>query len=196
MRNMQCNEIKDLLDRFKTLSDNEKSAVRDHINSCADCFRLYKNELKLSNLLEVSSSDDESSLVSLEMMRNKVEQEEFEPRPLPKFVPYVSIVAALFLLMFIVSSFYTEEDVATIYDVTLENVDPQLVDESDEVCEMLFAAGIYDASVDLIGCSNTCNLMIMDLKTDEEVDRVVNLFNDINENEIIYQVTPIQTEPI
>ena len=77
------------------------------------------------------------------------------------------------------------------YEVNLNGISPEFAEDHDIICDMLSSAGLDDASVDILGCERSCEVVIFDLKNKEEAELVVNIFQAIDKDDISTEVNQV-----
>ena len=106
----------------------------------------------------------------------------------------------LLIISLAVVNFTKQDPISTdliAYEVNLNGISPEYAEDHSIICDMLLSAGLGDASVDVLGCEQTCEVLIFDLKNKEEAELVVNIFHAIEKEKIssdINKVKPIDDQ--
>ena len=79
------------------------------------------------------------------------------------------------------------------YDIAVAGDDKELAENDEVICDMLFSLGLIEAAVDVLECDTTCNLMILDLKTQAEAQLVVKELARVNEVDLMTDIIPVKT---
>ena len=184
------------------LSDVQIKQIENHIHNCEKCFELYSRDMILTSLFKHAETDEEY-IIPIEVMRAKVAKRLIEPEKgfsLLSFIrkPVVGSVSALMLVVFVSLSLFTMEkneqnqDYQLVgYEVNLNGVSLEFAEDHAIICDMLSSAGLDDASVDILGCERSCEVVIFDLKNKEEAELVVNIFQAIDKNDISTEVNQV-----
>jgi hypothetical protein len=109
-------------------------------------------------------------------------------RPVPAFGTFM-VVTVLVLLTLVPYKF-----TRTIgYEISFDGVNKELADDVGRICDMLFALGLENADVDVLGCDTTCSLLIVDLKSEDEVELVIAAFYQVDHDNLSTNVIPVRT---
>lgn len=202
---MSCKNIKQLIAESidRNLTEQEKSEIEIHSENCPLCFEQMKRENLLSQLFSVSTEIDDSYIIPQNIMKNRVEQQLKDSNTSRPFVNLIKkpILIPLFsaaLILFAITFFFTEEKNNNLfaYEVSLDGIALEMVDDNDLICEMLYTIGLTEASFDVIGCDTTCALVIFDLKSKQEAEMVVNIFHAIDKQTIKTDVIEIEQNDV
>ena len=197
---MSCKHTKHLLAEMnaRELTAVEKDELTRHISSCSLCFEESKHETILTSILKESTDDDNSYIIPQELMRVRVEQK-LQNNNKPNavvgiftrrlLVPLVS-AACLVLFFFL----FQKNNISDLYEYTvaLDGIDVEIVTGDKDLCDMLFTIGLPDASIDVIGCDTTCKLVIFDLKSEAEAEKVIHVLNSINKDNFKTKINKIK----
>ncbi|MFC1475051.1 hypothetical protein ACFLQG_00245 [Candidatus Zixiibacteriota bacterium] len=195
---MRCDEVKSIFSgslRDKPNAETLKQ-IKEHLNSCAICAEEYKNAVHLRDIFKISAEGDATYPIPQEMMKQKVDSKLSEKSHwYSNLIFYKWRVVSVFFTVVLIALFTIDFnsknpiDIAG-YEVALAGIAPELV-EDETICDMFYQIGLLEAAVDVLGCDTTCNLLVFDLKTQQEAQKVVNLFNRIGNQDVTTEVIPI-----
>lgn len=187
---MSCKNIQQLIEdsQLRTLSKNELTELQTHIGRCDVCAAEFEQNSLLTNIILESSAVDETYIIPQEIMRSKVENQlrsnksklslrKFFSNPI--MVPIFSI--ALILFGFLNFANRPNNNPVT-YEVSLDGMDIAIAEDDNILCDIFNLNGLPEASIDIIGCNTTCELVIFDLKTEQEAERVIEILHTIDKN--------------
>lgn len=185
------------------LSDVQIKQIENHIHNCTSCYELYSRDLILSSLFKQAETDEEY-IIPVEVMKAKVNKRLTEPEKgfsLLSFIrnPVAGSVTALLLITLVSLSYFSQEkngqnnnNHLVAYEVNLNGISPEYAEDHDIICDMLSSAGLDDASVDILGCERSCEVVIFDLKNKEEAELVVTIFQSIDKDDISTEVNKVK----
>ena len=170
-----------------------------HLNECTSCASEAIVSDALKKVLESSESDDTGEIIPMELMRRRVESSthsrsktqqkaKFNLRPALKLSLLVS-AAAVLAMMWIPFSY--QQTIG--YEVSLAGVNQNLVNGNDRLCGILEDMELFEAAVDVLGCDNTCDVLVFDLKSHREAQMVVSAVMDLNNYDLKTDIIPVQT---
>ena len=202
---MSCKDIKILLNKsdLSELSDVQIKQIENHIHNCSSCYELYSRDMILASLFKHAEVDEEY-IIPVEVMRAKINKRLDEPEKGFSFLsfirePIVGSVSAVMLVLLVSLSLFTLEKneqnqsyQLVAYEVNLNGIAPEFAKDHDIICDMLSSAGLDDASVDILGCERSCEVVIFDLKNKEEAELVVNIFQAIDKDDISTEVNQVK----
>ena len=210
---MRCGEIRDRIDRLAAVGQAwaDDPVLAKHLDDCADCVEYAMVSNKLHSLLTVGHEDDAVDATPLALQRQQVEARAAAGRTpsrrrtvawswLPdlsmKYHPVLRMgIATAVLLITAVSivPFTVHHTVG--YDLNLNGVDHQLVQDDERICELLTGLGLVEAGVDRCGCDTmSCCLSILDLKTEQEAILVAGAIGSLHDEALTTIITPIRAK--
>jgi hypothetical protein len=219
---MQCRQARLRLKAIQR-EGSDISADRellDHLKNCPDCARDWQGAKTLRQLLTAGRIDDAAGAMSLARQKAEIEArlagaagvKPGRGRPgslIPRFLrrrptlSFGTVVSVMLLLILALVPFKYHQTVG--YTIRMEGVHHQLVGDIEKICDMLMAMGLKDAEVNILGCDTTCGgsdmhvcdttckLVILELKTREEAERVVAAFARIEPSDLTTSIEPIRT---
>ena len=201
---MSCKKIQELLAQ-EIISPLEKETIEQHLSLCQGCAESVRQDTLLSKLF-TEAVPQETDIIPIAFMKTRVEtalnarSARFSLKGLLR-KPMLFPVTALLLLVVVFSLMNRKEHQLTLtdnagYKVALAGISPELAGDDEIICDMLFDVGLHEASVDIVGCEATCNLVIFDLKSKKEADMVVEIFHAINKQKIKTDVIKIPPQSI
>jgi hypothetical protein len=173
--------------------------LRKHLQACSTCAREAKALGLLARLMAVAADGDRENLTPLEDQRALVEERvrQASRRPVPILDGWVkrlqyggALVTAMIVLVLVGLTPFDSEN-ASGYSVAFGGIDVDLAQDDERICEMLYILGLHEAEVDLLDCDTTCNLLIVDLKTEAEANLVVAAMTTLSDDGITSNVIPI-----
>jgi hypothetical protein len=191
----------------------------DHLKNCPDCARDWQADKTLRYLLAAGKIDDAAGMLSLDRQKAEIEARLAGPAAvksgpgrlgmvIPGFLrrrPTLSFGTAISVMLLLILTLVPFKYHQTIgYTIRMEGVHHQLVGDIENICDMLMAMGLQDAEVNILGCDTTCGgsdthacdttckLMILELKTREEAERVVAAFAKIEPSDLTTSIEPIR----
>ena len=187
---MLCKKIKQLLleAQFRTLNETETSELETHLRQCPACFEDAKQNDIISSIFKESSEIYEEYIIPQDMMRVRVEKQLEKEVKLPfwSFFKNPLITSALTIVLLVVGFNYINNQGNTHtpleYTVSLDGINVAMVEDHEILCDMLYTIGLPDASIDVLGCDTTCELVIYDLKTRQEAEKVVQIMHAIDKD--------------
>jgi len=218
---MRCHEARLRIARYhrqreKIESDRE---LLEHLKQCPACAHDLKADENLSRLLNAAGADDTSNVVPLEQQKahviakagemtrrsNSPMATVFRPFGIFKRKPALGLGTALAVIILAVIALVPFQFHRTVgYTITMNGVNMELAGDIDRICGMLSNLGLEDALVDIIGCDTicsktefhecdtTCSLMIVELKTREEAERVAAAFARFDSEDLKTSIRPVR----
>ena len=198
---MRCDEVQNRIDRGALSADDAQ--LRDHLAGCKSCAKAAEASGMLVNLLTAAAMDDSEAMTSLEFQRARVEERlargsqriamtrrGWAGRHKPALITGLAVVAVCLVLSLVPFTSY----ITIGYDLKLAGVDRDLATDDEAMCGILHGLGLVEASVDVEGCDTTCNLSILDLKTEREAFLVVGAIATRNGFDLTSDITPIRAQ--
>ncbi len=205
---MRCSEARRRLtgsrrDDPSALEDRELKA---HLASCPSCAREAESARIMKAVLEASTADDTSAMMSQAEQQRLVETRAAGHDRLtdrfgswltglrylwwrrPAYRASLGLVAAVLAVVTFVPFSYNK---TLGYDVAFAGVCQEVALDDEQICDMLHSLGLAEAAVDLEGCDSVCNLNIICLKSEEEVRLVVSALQNMCKTEITSSVVPM-----
>lgn len=199
---MSCKRIQQLLIEAKNrqLSKSELDDIEQHLVSCPVCADDKKWVNILNKLFEESNGKYGMLPIPQEVMKTRVELQMRHSRPRKNFLNivrepvWISLLTFAVIIIGVMTFFQVQKTAngAMAYEVALNGVTPDMVEDNDIICDMLYDVGLTEAAVEVVGCDTTCALVIYDLKTKKEAEMVVNIFNAIEKSDITTDVKPVK----
>ena len=198
---MRCHEARTRL----SLSASEPAAItadqdlQEHLQGCSECTREAAALGLLTQLLESAADGDRENLVPLENQRGLVKARARQAgQRLGHFssgwtrsLQYGGVLATAMIVLALVALVPLSPEQADGYSVAFGGVDLDLAHDNERICNMLYILGLHEAEVDLLGCDSTCNLLIVDLKTEAEANLVVAAMASLSDDGVTSNVIPI-----
>ena len=185
---MRCHQVRERLNRRDGSPLKDEEAVLQHLQQCDSCAHYARAEMALRRDFDCLSPDDAGGGLSLGHLKTRVEA---HARPVSESVmsaisrqlkkrprTSVAITFAFAVLLFAtVIPFKMNQTIG--YEVAFAGVDKNLAMDSDKIHELLNAIGVTQADIELGDCEQTCNLKIIDLKTQYDVQMVLTAFDEM-----------------
>ena len=183
----------------------------EHLNRCPDCAEYATASDALNRLLNAGREDDTVNATPMEIQRRQVEarvasgETPSRTRTVAwRWLPELSLrhhpvlrlgIAVTILLITAVSIIpFTIYDTVG-YDLNLNGVDHQLVQDDERICDLLTDLGLVEAGVDRCGCDSiACCLSILDLKSEQEATLVLGVIERLNDETLTTRITPIRAK--
>jgi hypothetical protein len=177
----------------------------EHLQNCAGCAADAAAAKNLQRLLECARPDDTHNIIPIEENRERIEARVAAGKDEGKIshpstskyrrarryvLSFGTMLAVAILAILTLIPFKYNRVVG--YEIALDGVDKELAWDIERICDMLFNLGLDDAVVDVYGCEATCSLLIVDIKTEEEAQRVVAAFTEIDPANLNSNVIPIR----
>jgi len=180
----------------------------EHLQNCPSCAHQAHAAKILKNDIESARAEDLEEILSLEALKIRVEsqaEKSLQPgnvkekylmatminqfKRSPKFSIGLAGVVFVLILSLIIPIKY---DRTVGYEVAFAGVDKNLAMDSDKVNTLLERLGVSKADVDVSDCEQTCKLHISNLKSSDDAQLIVAAFSDIDNVELIKDITPVQ----
>ncbi len=190
---MRCQQVRQrLTDCRGKLSRLDESDLR-HLRECEQCALYAQAEMSLSRDFDRLSADDNDGGLHLSHLKTRVEScarphrentmsrfaGQLKSRPKTSFALIFGIVFLLFITIVPIKMNSTVG-----YEVALAGVNKDLAMDGDKVQELLIALGVSNANHELGECEQTCNLKIVDLKSEHDVQMVLTAFDELGTVEL------------
>lgn len=219
---MRCHEARLRIAEYDRRKENIESdrELMEHLRGCSACARDLKADETLSRLLTAAGVDDTSRILPLEQQKTRVIARAGKisgrsknlgaillgplgilfRKPALGFGTFLAVVV---LAVIVLVPFQFHRTVG--YTITMNGVDMELAGDIERICGMLMNLGLEDALVDIIGCDTTCSntqvhecdttcsLLIVELKTREEAERVVAAFASVDSDDMTTSIRPVRT---
>ncbi|MFH1688596.1 MAG: hypothetical protein ABIE70_13890 [bacterium] len=193
---MKCRDVQAQLDVLLHLGRQAEtdSALNEHLAACRQCRRLYEASTSLRAIYQSAGTDDREGLVPLQVQRQRIEArarrgDKVRIERRGRLPIAAAAVAAVVLVVAALVPFNYDRIMG--YSVAFAGVNYECGADDGVFCEMLYNLGLDDADVDHLGCDSTCHLLVVDLKTQGEVDMVVGAFADLCRDQVDTSVIPI-----
>lgn len=199
---MRCRQAKHRLNEAnfaesKLLDDAE---LLSHIRSCPSCMKQKELSDILNKVFTSGIDIDRDSMLPLNEQRNLVDRRIasrisrtsmriFQLKDIRRPALRIGIITAFLMLLFFTPFNYYN---VVGYEVTLEGIDRNFAEDGETACDVLYALGLEDAAIDLPGCNKTCSLIILDLKSREEVNTVIDAFTKLSKGKLTADIIPIR----
>lgn len=176
------------------MSDGE---LQDHLRHCPECAQEAGAIETLRQLLNSAREDITSDIKPLAEQKELVSRRVDTGRTGSGHARLRPVVGLGFAAILTVITFFTLipfNYTRTVgYEIAFDGVDKELAEDVEGICDILFSLGLDQADVDVLGCDTTCSLLIVDLKSPEEVEKVIAAFTDIDPTSLATNVIPVQT---
>ena len=184
---MRCQQVRQKLTEYRGDSRLYTAEIREHLETCDKCAEFARGEQILCQNLASAGVDDIGDVQSWEELRQNVERRAFRDTPRSaqernimslvvekvRRKPRVGItiaIAAVVLAFVMLFPFNFTETIG--YEVAIAGVDKGLAVDNEKV-ELLFdKLGVEDASFGVEGCEATCNIIVTDLKSEGDAQKV------------------------
>jgi len=207
---MRCREAKSRLIAFQRANSAriDDRELLDHLKNCPACAQNAMAITTLRQMLIAASENDSSEILPLSVQRQRVEAqmkpgEHSITRHIslriirnnligrkPLFRIGVVIAIATLVVMTLVPFKY---DRIVGYEIAFAGICPELVEEDNILCDMLYTMGLAEVDVDILGCDTTCNLLVYHLESHEDAQYVVSTFSEINAIDLSAEIIPVLT---
>ena|GEM_PF-1015640 len=207
---MRCREARRRLTGFRKGQpvDPEDRELLDHLAECADCAREARAMGTLRQMLLAASEDDATHVTPVSAQKDIVEVRaaqagrgtlwtrflwfsmEHGGRNRLRYGIGVGVAVALLAVVSLVPFKY---DHTVGYDIAFAGVCMELGDDDERMCDVLYELGLEEADIDVWGCDSTCELIVIDLKSEQEVGMVVAAFNGLCPVDPVADVIPVVT---
>lgn len=203
---MDCREARHRLMTSRPESADEDTALQEHLSECDSCAREAHAYGLLNRLYQTAAEDsgkpempmaDQRRIVQARAARlsrsqsrksRKVASGRAGLSHRPVYAAGLVTVAAMLVLFLLVPFGYYR----TIgYDLAVEGVNKDLALDDERMCDLFMAVGLVEATIDVVGCDTTCNLLVYDLKSTEEVRLVVSMLDNLSARNLTTNVTPV-----
>jgi len=208
---MRCRQAENRLsearpDGFGFSDDRE---LMDHLRNCPACAKQAKAAQLLKADFEAMSIGDEVDSIPLSVLRTRVEAQARSAgqpdekelnimafltnqiRKRSRLSVSIAVVAAVLAVGTLIPFSY-ENTVG--YEVALAGVDRNVALNEFKIQEMLSKLGIDHAVINATDCEATCNVNISDLKSQGDVQLVVEAFKNVDELVELHEVRKIVGE--
>ncbi|MEE9443800.1 MAG: FlgD immunoglobulin-like domain containing protein [candidate division Zixibacteria bacterium] len=204
---MRCHEarkrIADLSQKLSSGSMDED--IKRHIQSCPECALFAQAERTISRDLDTVAAIDDNDGVSVANLRKRIESiagmsqsekpEEFKIMSAIKRQlrarPRLSISLGTVIILLLFTTLIPFKFDRTIgYEVAVAGVDKNLAMDEDKITELFVALGLGDVDYKVGDCEATCELTITDLKSEYEMQLIIETFDELG-NCVIKEVKEI-----
>lgn len=208
---MQCREARHRLESAHADSSRSHDELhldrelRDHLRTCSTCAKLARSSEVLRQLFAAASEDDRANVPSLANTRVLMEARDAAAKGMRDRSPeaprrsrrhtWIPVgaglaVAAAVLVLVAVVPFGFNQTVS--YDVTFHGVQRDIAEDNERLCDVFYDIGLRDAAIDLRGCDTTCQLVVFDLKSEQEVQLAVALLQNLSASDLTVRVLPVR----
>ena len=190
---MRCEICKQLLHALRsgTVSSSQKAELKEHLLANSRCREEFPLNAEITALLNDLHETMKQAPLSFGAMRSRVEQTLGKTRTTLLPLGITGSIAAV-LLVVVISMLSLKPTVsADEYEVSIEGVEPHLVENNEVICDLLETNGLIEAGYDVTGCQKTCAVVIYNLKTKQEAELVVKLFHQLAQEHISSEIIPI-----
>ena len=204
---MLCREAKrrliDAGSSGSSISDDRE--LMEHLAQCPDCAREAEAVKRLHRALERGRIDDTVAITPIEVQKVAIDARLAQSERnvttgyrlsrlladvfrKPHYAVGLTLAAVVVLLVFLTPF---KHDRVVGYNLSVAGVSEDIATDDDRLCDLLYALGATDAGVDLIGCDTTCDLLIYDLRSTEEVHLVTMAIRNLNDADVTTNVIPV-----
>lgn len=205
---MRCRQVRQKLIQLSGSVSEADHDLREHLQSCSKCASFARAELELKHDLDLASADDkherqswteliavvEKRAVSMTPKKSREKSimsiltNQFRKRPKLGF----SVALAVILLV-LATTVPFKFDKTLGYEVAIAGVDENLAVDNEKLEILLETIGLEDAKFTVDGCEVTCNIVISDLKSEDDVEIVKIAFEKMG-NCVVEDVLKITSE--
>ncbi len=200
---MRCHEARKKIEALGAGIDkiSEYPELAEHIRDCAECASMIQAEQLLKRDLGAMSEDDTTEIVPFAILKSRVEamagdasgrndrpsdntQEKGIMAKLlakPQFSISIAVVVIVLLVATLVPLKFDEK---LGYEVAIAGVDKDLALDEDKICELLMAIGIEDCNFEVGDCDELCNVKILGLTDEDQVQIVCAAFDELENCEV------------
>jgi len=197
---MSCKKIEQLIEdsQVRTLSEKELIDLQSHIDSCTNCASEFEQDSLLTNIIQSGSEVDETYIIQQEIMRSKVENQlrYQNSKPTIKNFLYNPIIVSMLSIVLIIFGYLNftnnPDNDPVAYEVSLDGMNLAIAEDDNLLCDIFNTYGLPEVSVDIIGCNITCELVIFDLKTEQEAEKVIEILHTIDKNLTNTNITKVK----
>ena len=198
---MRCREVQNRVERIKP--ENLPDEILTHLDACQVCAEYARRSERAGQLLKSASVNDDQSVMPLAARRRLVETqvagdsswvERFAETVLsivgwrPVRYVYASALAVILAVVTLVPFGY---DQVIGYNLSLAGICREVAEDHETVCDLLMVMGVQEAVIDVTSCDSTCNLVVFDLRSRDEVRLTVAAFDDLGAQTEIASITRI-----
>jgi len=215
---MRCRDARAIIAGLKNriAGLTERHELIEHLRECPRCARDFWADKTLQDILAEAAVDDTKDIMPLDRIRNDIEIKAGQPgssAPLrrPSWIklvfakPTLSFTTVLAILVIAIAALVPFEFSHTVgYTVTMDGIHKNLAGDIERVCNILSAVGLEDTEVDILSCDSTCRgadtircdprcrLKFVDLKSEEEVDRIIDAFSHYSPDRVTSNIITIR----
>jgi len=174
-------------------------SLREHVASCPACAEHWAALARLDRAIDQAAEADRLDLTPLPQQRKLVEARAarlgravaapVRLRPARRLRWGAAALAVAVLLLLTVVPFSYQRTLG--YKVSICCVEADLALEGDTICDLFYHLGLDEANYDVLGCDSTCKLMIVDLRSREEVEQVVEALRELTPQANATSVIPV-----
>jgi len=153
----------------------------------------------MSLLLEAGAEDDLAAVTPMAQQRHQVESRLAANRVSPRRYRFsiwrsrlANAMAAAVLMVLFVTLAPVRHNHTIGYNLELAGVSQDLAENDEQLCNLLYDLGLFEADISLLGCDSTCGLMVMDLKTRDEAQRVVRAVQRLANSSLEANLIPVE----
>ncbi|UCC44078.1 MAG: hypothetical protein JSU65_13355 [Candidatus Zixiibacteriota bacterium] len=203
---MKCREARNRLtgSRRAESSGTDDRDLKDHLEHCRRCAQYAASANLLVEALNEAGKVKAGDVVPVSVLKARIEAGAAAsartagrlPRSL--FLGWLrpgtaiaagALVVGVVLILALVPFQYHK----TIgYDIAFAGVNKELAEDDERICDLLHELGLVEAAVDVLECELTCSLMIIDLKSEQEVALVVTALSNLNDSDLTTNVIPLR----
>jgi hypothetical protein len=207
---MRCREARRRLteSRKGQPADIEDRELLDHLAECPDCAQEAKALGTLRQMLLAAGENDAVHVTPMSAQKDVVEARaaqtgrgilwrrlfwfamEHGGRNRLRYGIGVAVAVALLTLVSLVPFRY---DHTIGYDVAFAGVCREVGIDDERICDVLYELGLEEADIGISECDSTCDLTVVDLKSEQEVGLVVAAFNGLCTDDPVADVIPVVT---
>lgn len=197
---MRCREARHRL----TGSGLDDAALRhdqelmEHLKNCPECAEYAEAAGTLRQMLTAASSNDSENVVPMSQQRELVERRLAEPagraadmhghRRRLRYGIGIAVGAVVLVLASLIPFGY---DRTIGYDVAFGGVCEEVAFDDEKICDLLYDLGLDQADIGAAYCDTTCSLRIIELRSLEEAELVVQAFSGLCKIDPTADVIPV-----
>lgn len=206
---MPCDETQQRISEHEQAGTDPSTdpSLLDHLQACSHCRSEAQAAGLLTRVLETVGEADTSDITPFQEARQRTEAQaasshdrspvtdRARSRPSllrwwrPARIVYASVALAALLVVTLIPFQY---DKTIGYAVAFAGVEKELAEDHEFICDLLYDLGLVEADVDVLGCDSTCNVQVVELKSLEEAQMIVNALARINSAELSSDIISVR----
>ncbi|MEZ5357434.1 MAG: FlgD immunoglobulin-like domain containing protein [Candidatus Zixiibacteriota bacterium] len=189
---MRCRQVRQRLTECRGNLSQLDNSIREHLMHCHACAEAARVELQMARDFQRLSGDDAEGGLPLQELRTRVDAVSRPDRELimskitghikrrPRLVAVSAVIA--FLLLTTLIPIRMHKTVG--YEVAFAGVQKDLAMDEFKIQELLTTIGVEKAGFEVGACEQTCELKILDLRSEQDLQIVLTAFNELGNVEL------------